>query len=1273
MEKLTKLFLILCALTTTLVVSCSDNKEENLPTFKVAFETNGGSEVTTQDVEAGSKVSQPSKPTKEGAVFGGWYKDIELTTAWDFAKDVVVDKNITLYAKWTSQYWVAFDAKGGTPTPDTLWMEADSKITKPTTEPSLTNGTFLGWFSDDAYKNEWDFEENIVTENITLRAKWSMEIVVTFNAMGGEPTPVQQELEEGEKIVEPTEPTKDGHRFIGWYMAETSGAEWNFNTGVSASLTLYAYWEETVTYTVTFETNGGSEVEAQEVAGHDVATKPETPTKSGFAFVAWHTEEALTEVYDFTTPVEAAFTLYAEWVSNTKKFTVTFVQQNPISYEETETAVEYNAGSKLNPPTTAVYDNYEFEGWKINKGGNLPIVDIWDMENDKVTEDVTLVTSYNRIAYVNFDANGGNPTPARQKVVSGSKVEKPTNVTNGSSKTLEGWYAQHEEPGTEQKWNFEEDILYSETAGQEFTFRAKWISSSTVTFKNGEDTHDTKTVLEGEPVLQPIPPTTPPAGTPAGAKFIGWSATTSVDDLWDFATTVESAMTLKAVWSTEAAATYSVNFYLDQENLGTPYQTISGIEHGGRIQEIVKDPTSKDSKFSYWYYIEDGREQQIYNGLSSLKITSDLNIYARWSPYFTVTFDTDGGSTAPVAQKLLEHQIATKPTPNPTKEEFLFEYWGMKYFIEDTLQIFEYTFNNGVSKDITLYAKWIPNDGSKVSIRYFDTSSSYEKPIKIQEVEKGTIVTPFEAPGKEGMLFVGWRGKYEHGEINDFTQPIVKDIDLYASYVEAGRAVEVSFESYSLSEDNYVPNTHYESQTVQTGGLVTEPTPTPGSYTHEFLGWYTQRKGGELWNFATDKVMNEYMILYIHWGKPSPDTRLYKHIKDIEGIYSYYNDGTYTDESWDAYTQAMNAERENIRNSTLTNQQVEAGITRLNTAVDNLVKKQFGATTKIKLGSGFSRDSDGNMILISKASSNSAPTRVSLASLSYKQMQNIGTENSFTVYTYDASDNETNTEAQAFADDAMGEWVYSIASSSSYIGRTHISIRVKESGSTGKLTIMADQATLEVPVKHYAYNQAKSYLLSEMRSLPAIEDITYEHSELVSNLGHLASNLSNINSSDSEVSAARKKLWEYEEAIPYKIHIERNGNTATMTYADDTYESQYIVNGEFPYGEYIDEWYYDIYNDRYEQHKTVLKSNGTFEEFIRESEDKNEETLWGQATDSRTLTVDKTEGNTSIVYVKYVNEDLPISRSGATASSKGKSSLMKMIEKQQAVRKSARK
>lgn len=69
--------------------------------YTISFNTNGGSNVESQKLQAGQRLAKPDDPTRDGYSFDGWYTDKELRTAYDF--DGSVTKSFTLYAKWTQK------------------------------------------------------------------------------------------------------------------------------------------------------------------------------------------------------------------------------------------------------------------------------------------------------------------------------------------------------------------------------------------------------------------------------------------------------------------------------------------------------------------------------------------------------------------------------------------------------------------------------------------------------------------------------------------------------------------------------------------------------------------------------------------------------------------------------------------------------------------------------------------------------------------------------------------------------------------------------------------------------------------------------------------------------------------------------------------------------------------------------------------------------------------------------------------------------------------
>ncbi|MBR6608978.1 MAG: InlB B-repeat-containing protein [Oscillospiraceae bacterium] len=174
---------------------------------------------------------------------------------------------------------------------------------------------FTGWYKNDSYVGgnanvaflAYTHADNPSSDNYVAKFE-KITYIVTFDSDGGSAVEAQT-INEGNKVTKPADPTKEGYTFKGWFNGEN---EYNFDTAVTAPITLKAKWEENApaTYTVTFDSDGGSAVEAQTINEGNKATKPADPTKEGYTFKGWFNGE--TE-YDFDTAVTAPITLKAKW------------------------------------------------------------------------------------------------------------------------------------------------------------------------------------------------------------------------------------------------------------------------------------------------------------------------------------------------------------------------------------------------------------------------------------------------------------------------------------------------------------------------------------------------------------------------------------------------------------------------------------------------------------------------------------------------------------------------------------------------------------------------------------------------------------------------------------------------------------------------------------------------------------------------------------------------------------------------------------------------
>lgn len=136
-------------------------------------------------------------------------------------------------------------------------------------------------------------------------------LFVTFNCTGGTAV-TNQKVKPGERIERPTNPIRANYTFGGWYTDKSLTTKYDFDSPVKNDLTLYAKWN-IAKYVVTFQTNGGSNVKAQNIAFGSKASKPANPTRTGYTFKGWYSDKGLTKAYDFSTAVKANTTLYAKW------------------------------------------------------------------------------------------------------------------------------------------------------------------------------------------------------------------------------------------------------------------------------------------------------------------------------------------------------------------------------------------------------------------------------------------------------------------------------------------------------------------------------------------------------------------------------------------------------------------------------------------------------------------------------------------------------------------------------------------------------------------------------------------------------------------------------------------------------------------------------------------------------------------------------------------------------------------------------------------------
>ena len=232
--------------------------------YTITFDTNGGSEIAPITQDYGTEITAPDNPTRKGYTFKGWDKEIPET---------MPAENITVKAQWEiNQYTITFDTNGGSEIAP-ITQDYGTEITAPD-NPTRKGYTFKGW--------DKEIPKTMPAENITVKAQWEInQYTITFDTNGGsEIAPITQDY--GTEITAPDNPTRKGYTFKGWdkEIPETMPAE---------NITVKTQWEINQ-YTITFDTNGGSEIAPITQDYGTEITAPNNPTRKGYTFKGWNKE-----------------------------------------------------------------------------------------------------------------------------------------------------------------------------------------------------------------------------------------------------------------------------------------------------------------------------------------------------------------------------------------------------------------------------------------------------------------------------------------------------------------------------------------------------------------------------------------------------------------------------------------------------------------------------------------------------------------------------------------------------------------------------------------------------------------------------------------------------------------------------------------------------------------------------------------------------------------------------------------------------------------------
>ena len=313
-----------------------------------------------------------------------------------------------LTVQWTAPtYAVTLNTNGGTIADgkDVTGYTYGVGATLPT-DVTRTGYTFKGWYDNENLTGSpVTAIGGAETGNKEYWAKWEInQYTITFDTNGGsEIAPITQDY--GTEITVPADPTRKGYTFKGWdkEIPETMPAE---------NITVKAQWGINQ-YTITFDTNGGSEIAPITQDYGTEITVPADPTRKGYTFKGWDKE------IPETMPAEN-ITVKAQWGIN--QYTITFDTNggNEIA------PITQDYGTKITAPDKPTRKGYTFKGWDKEIPETMP------------AENITVKAQWEINQYtIAFDTNGGSEiVPITRDY--GTKITAPDNPTR-KGYTFNGW------------------------------------------------------------------------------------------------------------------------------------------------------------------------------------------------------------------------------------------------------------------------------------------------------------------------------------------------------------------------------------------------------------------------------------------------------------------------------------------------------------------------------------------------------------------------------------------------------------------------------------------------------------------------------------------------------------------------------------------------------------------------------------------------------------------------------------------------------------------
>ncbi len=738
-------------------------------------------------------------------------KNYDGFTAGSVSNVEITGEGIVIRIDYTrNSYTITFDSDEGTAVAP-ITAKFGAGVEAPA-DPTKTGYTFSKW--------NQEVPATMPAGDMTLTAQWTInQYTISFEENGGSNvTDIKQDY--NTTVTAPTDPTKEGYAFGGWYSDAELENKYTFSKMPAEDITLYAKWN-IKQYTITFDEVGGSEVADITQNYGTAVTAPADPTKTGYTFAGWDKD-----IPD-TMPA-GGMTIKAQW--NINKYTITFDEVGGSPVED----ITADYAAPVSKPADPTKTGYEFLGWSTD--GTAVITFPATMPVDGMAlKAVWQINSYN----LTWDLKGGTVEGdyTNGTVEYGASITAPADPTK-TGYTFAGWNKTI--PTTMPAENV---IITAQWTAIEYTITydlndGAWPSDTTPLEKY---TIETESQFFAQPTRDQY-------------QFVGWytdsgfAENTKVTGITKGDIT-KGNITLYAKWE---HATYSITYTL---NGGTNHaDNPNSVAVGSSI--TLQSPTKQYHDFLGWS--GPGITGNVVN--PTVAPVNDSTYTANWIgteySYNLIVTNSNGASLPAGAPGTIYARfgetLGTLPTPIRPGYEFVT--WFYKY--DSTPVTAETVINKDFAGGGNLFVTW---KVGTYKINYFGVDNTNGLPGTYTYDQDTSIANPT----KTGYTFLGWK-------INEGSD-VVKNLTLakesYTANITLTAVWEASTYTVTLDlNDDGDALTSVASKTVTVtydSTYGTLPTPTRPGY--KFVGWFTTAEGGTQVTDETTVTATANHTLYAHW------------------------------------------------------------------------------------------------------------------------------------------------------------------------------------------------------------------------------------------------------------------------------------------------------------------------------------------------------------------------------------------------------------------------